>query len=44
MGKEAAPWGVWAMDKIEKVQAGMLGVSEVGEAVANLGGRQVVQS
>jgi len=44
LGKEAAPWGVWAMGWIEKARAGVLGVSEVGEAVANLGGRQVVQS
>ena len=44
MGKEAAPWGVWAMGWIEKARAGVLGVSEVGEAVADLGGRQVVQS
>ena len=32
------------MDKIEKVQAGVLGVSEVGEEVSDLGRRRVVQS
>ena len=38
--------GEWDMRlrSIEKVQAGVLGVSEVGEAVADLGRRRVVQS
>ena len=44
MGKEAGPWGVWAMGQIEKARAGVLGVSEVGEAVADLGRRHVVPS
>ena len=44
MGKEAGPWGVWAMDCTEKAWAGELGVSEVGEAVADLGRRRVVPS
>ena len=40
----AGPWGVWAMGRIEKARAGVLGVSEVGEAVADLGRKHVVQS
>ena len=44
MGEEAGPWGVWAMGWIEKARAGVLGVSEVGEAVADLGRRRVVLS
>ena len=44
MGKEAGPWGVWVMGWIEKAWAGVLGVSEVGAAVADLGGRWVVHS
>ena len=44
MGKEAGPWGVWVMGWIEKARAGDLGVSEVGEAVADLGRRRVVPS
>ena len=44
MGKEAGPWGEWAMGWIEKARAGVLGVSEVGEVVADLGRKHVVQS
>ena len=44
MGKEAGPWGVWVMGRIEKARAGDLGVSKVGEVVADLGRRWVVQS
>ena len=43
MGKEAGPWGVWAMGWIEKAWAEVLGVSDVDEAVADLGRRHVVQ-
>ena len=44
LGKEAGMWGVWAVGWIEKTWAGVVGVSEVGEAVADLGRRRVVQS
>ena len=44
MGKEAGLRGVWAMGRIEKARAGVLGVSEVGEAVSDLGRRRVVLS
>ena len=44
LGKESGMWGVWALGQIEKAWAGVVGVSEVGEAVADLGRRRVVQS
>ena len=44
LGQRSRAMGrVWAMGRIEKAWAG-LGVSEVGEAVSDLGRRQVVPS
>ena len=44
LGKRSSAMGNVGDGWIEKARAGVLGVSEVGAAVANLGGRRVVQS